>query len=476
MLPISSYGMAREVGASDVSAHERVLLRTFDTHKNAQGLADFGLSRSEMLSLFSVGNEVEIYLSPEEGIYAMDIGFTDLQNAQAWTMPDIPYGDPSNWRILDPQTTPYAASFPAATHTLFSENDQVQDGKVYLYYQFTETQLIMLGEKVEPPGGGPVETITYNFPLAAFPLDETFDLSIERQVVLNSDGHNGTTVNEEQVAEMHGFGSFTLSENETIQSGAFIDDIVWRDPDDPNTIVDFETYYSIFGTDGTWFSFYIADPPSDSGVEGVPIDGDVFIEDVEFWRITQTSLPVELTAFEVAVERQAAQLTWRTASETNNAGFEVQHRLGSTDWKTLAFVDGAGTVLSPQHYAFQTERLAVGEHQFRLKQVDFDGQVHYSPVVEAAIALPTAYEVSLAYPNPFQATTAFHVTLASTQHVRVVVVDVLGRPVAHLHNDLLRGQVNHAFVFDGTGLPSGTYLIQVTGETFHQNRMVTLLK
>ncbi|MEL6772619.1 MAG: VCBS repeat-containing protein, partial [Bacteroidota bacterium] len=85
-------------------------------------------------------------------------------------------------------------------------------------------------------------------------------------------------------------------------------------------------------------------------------------------------VPVELTVFSAVLSGEAARLTWATASETNNAGFHVEHRAPSADvFATLGFVDGAGTTTATQRYAFETGTLAPGAHRFRLRQVDFDG-------------------------------------------------------------------------------------------------------
>lgn len=187
---------------------------------------------------------------------------------------------------------------------------------------------------------------------------------------------------------------------------------------------------------------------------------------------TETELPVELTTFDARVENRDVLLSWATASETNNAGFNVEHETSGKTWESLAFIEGNGTTVNPNTYTFRAANLEVGTHRFRLKQVDFDGQFQYSSPLNAIIELPSVYEVTAAYPNPFQTSTSFSVTLNQAQQVRIAVYDATGREIALLHDGQLTGNVPHRFVWDGANIPSGTYFVRATGETFNESQSV----
>ncbi|GIV58037.1 MAG: hypothetical protein KatS3mg042_0950 [Rhodothermaceae bacterium] len=186
-------------------------------------------------------------------------------------------------------------------------------------------------------------------------------------------------------------------------------------------------------------------------------------------------LPVELASFTAVPDGEAVVLAWRTASETNNAGFEVQHDAAGA-WHTLAFVEGQGTTAEGHAYTHRVEGLAPGMHRFRLRQVDFDGRFAYSPEVSVTIDVPGAYEVSAAYPNPFRGATTLRVAVAKTQPVRVAVYDVLGREVAVLHRGPLTGGTTHTLRFEAGGLPAGVYVVRVQGEHVRADRTVVLLQ
>ena len=196
-------------------------------------------------------------------------------------------------------------------------------------------------------------------------------------------------------------------------------------------------------------------------------------------------LPVELVAFEALVDGATVELRWETASETNNAGFEIQHiatasnrpsNIDHRQWDVLGFVEGHGTTATPQVYRHRVTHLAPGTHRFRLKQIDFDGTFEYSPEVEVAVGVPETHRLTAPYPNPFNPGTSFSLTVARAQHVRLAVYDLLGREVARLFDGPLPARASHAFRFDAVGLPSGHYVLRATGETFTSRRMVTLLR
>lgn len=189
------------------------------------------------------------------------------------------------------------------------------------------------------------------------------------------------------------------------------------------------------------------------------------------------TLPVELTAFAATADGDAVELRWTTASETNNAGFEVQH-LQDGAWVALGFVEGRGTTSEPRAYRYRAEAVAPGLSRFRLKQVDYDGAFAYSPEVEAQVETPGAYVLSSVYPNPFNPRAQFSLALQQTQEVRVVLYDLMGREVGRLHDGVLEGGTTHRFEIDGAALSlsSGVYLIRLTGERFDAAQRVTLIK
>ncbi len=228
-------------------------------------------------------------------------------------------------------------------------------------------------------------------------------------------------------------------------------------------------------------SFWIAGPYAQRRGRGrAPEDGrwGLFVGN----DLCEAPLPIELEGFGAVVDGGDIHLTWRTASETNNAGFEVQHRSGRAGAATpdaytaLGFVEGHGTTSQAQSYAWNVAAADPGWHQFRLKQLDLDGSVAYSPVVEVFVELPTAYVLSEAWPNPFNPQTQFTLMVKQPQQVRLAVYNTLGQEVALLHEGLLAAEEVHTFRFEAGALPSGLYLYRAAGEHFIATRTMVLAK
>jgi hypothetical protein len=200
-----------------------------------------------------------------------------------------------------------------------------------------------------------------------------------------------------------------------------------------------------------------------NAVQGVSCDG--------------LALPVELVAFEVAMSAGNGLLSWTTATEDNNAGFEIEHRLGETiDWETVAFVEGAGRSTERLSYEYSIPDLGYGRHYFRLKQIDFDGTFAYSYEVEATKAVPGQFVLSEAYPNPFNPTTNLSLVVGRAQEVTVDLYDIAGRKVSTILREEIGENEQRVVRIDAGTLPSGVYLVRVTGDNFVTNRRIILLK
>jgi hypothetical protein len=187
-------------------------------------------------------------------------------------------------------------------------------------------------------------------------------------------------------------------------------------------------------------------------------------------------LPVELTSFEARLVDSDVVLTWETASETNNAGFAIEHSDNGGEFNEIAFVTGAGTSISARTYGYTINEIPAGLHRFRLKQVDFDGAFHYSAAVEVTSEVPGTHLLSEAYPNPFNPSTSFSLAVSREQEVAINVYDMLGRHVASLYRGTLEANVAKTFSVNASNWTSGSYTVVVEGNTFRDSRSLVLLK
>jgi hypothetical protein len=184
-------------------------------------------------------------------------------------------------------------------------------------------------------------------------------------------------------------------------------------------------------------------------------------------------LPVELASFNVTADGNAAHLRWETASETENAGFEVQ-RDTERGFETIDFVEGAGTTSASTRYAYTTEGLSPGPHTFRLKQVDLDGSTSIGPE-RVVILRPDGLQLATTGPNPVRKgqSAAFRLTAHTEQAVTVTLHDVLGRTVRTLHEGRVGPQGRDLSV-STSSLSAGMYFMRVQGTSETVTRRLTI--
>ena len=115
-------------------------------------------------------------------------------------------------------------------------------------------------------------------------------------------------------------------------------------------------------------------------------------------------LPVELMLFKGAVEKNTVNLTWKTASEENNEGFDIQRSADGSKWRTIGFVPGPGqgTSIEQQAYTFIDDSPLNGINYYRLRQVDFDRTFDYSDVVSVDFLSSKNLSNLKITPNPVQ--------------------------------------------------------------------------
>jgi hypothetical protein len=195
-------------------------------------------------------------------------------------------------------------------------------------------------------------------------------------------------------------------------------------------------------------------------------------------QVSPTAIPVEMTAFEAQVARdgEAVALSWRTASETNNAGFAVQKRTDEqASFERVAFVEGAGTTSDPQAYRLTDTDLAFAADSvtYRLRQVDTDGSAHVSGTVTVHRGVGKARLLGVA-PNPVRQQATVRYALPEAQDATLRLYDVLGRRVQTLVDDGTEGR--HERTIDVSGLSSGVYFLRFKTEETVQTQKLTVVQ
>ena len=195
-------------------------------------------------------------------------------------------------------------------------------------------------------------------------------------------------------------------------------------------------------------------------------DNDAVFGNSPTWVVA--SLPVELTSFTAATNGLNSVLNWKTATEINNSGFEIDRKsmnneqLTMSNWTRVGFVAGNGTSNVPHNYSYNEKVASAGTYSYRLKQIDHNGAFKYSQEVMVKVGIaPNVFDLSQNYPNPFNPTTSIQFSVPSDGRVTLKVYNTIGQEVATLFNDVAKAGEYHQAVFDGSRLASGIYFARL---------------
>ena len=190
---------------------------------------------------------------------------------------------------------------------------------------------------------------------------------------------------------------------------------------------------------------------------------------------TPVPLPVQLVSFQGSRLQDRVMLDWKTASELNNSGFDVERSVDNTAWRKLDFVQGHGTTDQPHAYSYvddlKADVASFPSLYYRLRQLDRDGRHTYSDVVTVAnmkrlqTVSPASAQLLPAYPNPFNrgsggnGSTTIPLRIDQEQPVTLYITNPTGGVVQWMYmNEHLRPGL-YAREFSAAGLPSGTYFV-----------------
>jgi Secretion system C-terminal sorting domain len=195
---------------------------------------------------------------------------------------------------------------------------------------------------------------------------------------------------------------------------------------------------------------------------GVNANGTIFTKTATnitsfspFTILTNASLPVSLTEFKAKAVGNRAILTWSTASESNNQGFEVERSLDGNQFDNIGFVKGNGNSNILLSYIFSDENFTQSAF-YRLKQFDFDGKSEYSRIVQLEKTKTGSIKI---YPNPLSnnATLNIEVVSDNKENVDVTLVDISGRIIFQNKYDTSSSLIN----IPTQDLARGLYFVKV---------------
>jgi hypothetical protein len=173
-----------------------------------------------------------------------------------------------------------------------------------------------------------------------------------------------------------------------------------------------------------------------------------------------SSLPVELISFAAVELNSMIELKWSTASEINNAGFEVQRSKDGVQFENLQFVDGNGNSQETLEYNFIDKDAKLGERYFyRLRQIDFDGKFEFSDIIKASLN-EDATVIGDIYPNPSESGQVnVNMNTEEEGDWTISLLDLTGREIATEQRTITTGASKQSFTFDSH--LTGIYILRM---------------
>ncbi len=176
------------------------------------------------------------------------------------------------------------------------------------------------------------------------------------------------------------------------------------------------------------------------------------------------TLPVELVDFNATKREGAVRLDWRTASEIENAGFEIQRSTDGVNFRAISFVEGEGETVISQDYNYLDEEVLPGQiYYYRLKQIDINGQFEYSKILSVQMEVGNL-TISEAYPNPNNlGTINLDFNAINEREWTISLLDVTGKMVANEPRMIPEGLSTQTFSFNKN--QSGIYFLKIENGT-----------
>lgn len=210
-----------------------------------------------------------------------------------------------------------------------------------------------------------------------------------------------------------------------------------------------------------------------ANADGMPSFADKWNFGNNFSVTILNDVPVEFTSFTSTIEENKIILEWRTATEKNNFGFEVQRkRKDDENWNAIGFVKGSGTSTQRRDYSFADD--ANGLIQYRLKQVDLNGEFSFSKIIEVENIFVKDFSLEQNFPNPFNPSTKIRFINPMSGRINFSVFDLKGELVGVIAEKLFNPG-NHEVEWNAGNFASGVYLIQATHSELNLKQTIKVI-
>jgi parallel beta-helix repeat protein len=174
------------------------------------------------------------------------------------------------------------------------------------------------------------------------------------------------------------------------------------------------------------------------------------------------------------------KLSWSADNAANIRGFEVHRSNGGIQFAKSAYVENAGGAATSSAQQYLDAGLLPGTYYYRLKQVDRDGRISLSKVLEVELPAPANYGLLPNYPNPFKGKTNIEYHLPAAGFVTIKIYTLLGQEIRALVDGERPEGFHQRLIWDGRDaagrqVAPGVYFYELTAGSFRTVRRLMVL-
>lgn len=206
-----------------------------------------------------------------------------------------------------------------------------------------------------------------------------------------------------------------------------------------------------------YFRLYVQGSNGTTGSTGLGISTDENTYVISLNGTVESTLPVKLISFVGKNNGRNVLLNWATASERQNAYFEVLRIQTDNSAVSLGKVTGSGNSDQTQTYSFTDYMPQNGINYYQLRQVDQNGDFELSQIIPVKVSLSNSDWV--AYFRNEMLNLNFEVATAG--NINVSLVDISGRTI---YKGTVRAQVGKNELQVPITLNNGIYVISLNGD------------
>ncbi len=180
-------------------------------------------------------------------------------------------------------------------------------------------------------------------------------------------------------------------------------------------------------------------------------------------------LPVSFISFDAQYQKAANKvlLNWATAQEINAKAFVIERSTDGSTWIAIEQIQAAGNTNSITHYEATDLRPQQALNLYRIKQVDINGQTHYTKALQAKASVEqSSLRVS---PNPTNGVLQVYTPLPIATPVKLQVTDLSGKILMEAQRIL---DATQSLEVNLSHLNKGTYFLTVHAGEIHKTEKV----